>query len=110
MGPDRDVSRGDQKGALARLARARLVVAGSLTAAMCAVYFGFLLLVAYQKPLLATLAAPGLSLGVLFGVLVIVVAFVLTGVYVGWANRRYDPELERLARLARGAGDDGGDA
>lgn len=69
---------------------------------MCAVYFGFLLLVAYQKALLATLAAPGLSLGVLFGVFVIVVAFVLTGVYVVWANRRYDPALARLARVARG--------
>ena len=54
------------------------------------VYFGFVLLVAYDKPLLGRLIAPGLSLGILLGALVIVSAWVLTWVYVRWANRLYD--------------------
>ena len=37
----------------------------SLTIAMMVVYFGFILLVAFEKPLLGKLLAPGLSLGML---------------------------------------------
>lgn len=71
-------------------------IAVSLTAAMVAIYFGFILLVAYQKPLLGRLLVPGLSLGILLGALVIVAAWVLTWVYVRWANTRYDEELRSL--------------
>jgi uncharacterized membrane protein (DUF485 family) len=63
---------------------------------MMAIYFGFILLVAYAKPLLARLVRPGLSLGTLLGVLVIVSAWVLTWVYVRWANGRYDTTVAEL--------------
>lgn len=85
---------------LRALARTRWRVAISLTAVMVVVYFGFILLIAYDKPLMATLVAPGLSLGILLGALVIVATWVLTYAYIGWANRRYDPELERLRKDA----------
>ena len=68
----------------------------SLTVAMMAVYFGFILLVAFDKPLLGSTIAPGLSLGIVLGVLVIVVAWVLTWVYVRWANTHYDSRLGGL--------------
>ena len=71
-------------------------MAVTLTACMMAAYFGFILLVAFNKPLLGTRVAPGLSLGMLMGASVIVVAWVLTWVYVRWANRHYDAALERL--------------
>jgi uncharacterized membrane protein (DUF485 family) len=70
----------------------------SLTVLMMVVYFGFILLVAFGKPLLGTLVAPGLSLGMLIGALVIVVAWVLTWIYVRWANRHYDAALRELRR------------
>lgn len=57
---------------------------------MMVIYFGFILLVAFDKPLLGTLVAPGLSLGLVLGVLVIVAAWVLTWIYVRWANRHDD--------------------
>ena len=85
---------------LRALARTRWRVAISLTAVMVVVYFGFILLIAYDKPLMATLVAPGLSLGILLGALVIVATWVLTYAYLGWANRTYDPELERLRKEA----------
>ncbi len=85
---------------LRALARTRWRVAISLTAVMVVVYFGFILLIAYDKPLMATLVAPGLSLGILLGALVIVATWVLTYAYLGWANRTYDPELERLRKDA----------
>ena len=77
---------------------ARWRIAISLTIAIMAVYFGFILLVAFDKPLLGIVLAPGLSLGMLLGVLVIVVAWVLTWVYVRWANRHYDASIRGLRR------------
>ena len=80
----------DRGTSLRTLAAAQWRLALSLTAAMMAIYFGFILLVAFDKPLLGTLLAPGLSLGTLLGALVIVVAWVLIWIYVRWANSHYD--------------------
>lgn len=60
------------------------------------IYFGFILLIAYDKPLLGTLVMPGLSLGILLGALVIIAAWVLIYIYVRWANNYYDRQLARL--------------
>ena len=81
--------------ALRALARKRWRVALGLTMAMVLVYFGFVLLVAWDKPFMGRLLSPGLSIGIVLGALVIVAAWILTWVYVRWANRVYDPELER---------------
>ena len=70
-------------------------IAVALTVAMIALYFGFILLIAYAKPLLATRLTRGLSLGIVLGALVIVCSWLLTWVYVRWANTRYDAELDR---------------
>lgn len=91
----------EREKALAVLARRRWRVAIALTAAMMATYFGFLLLVAYAKPVAGALVSPGLSWGILLGALVIVAAWVVTGIYVVWANARYDTKLEELRAAAR---------
>ena len=83
---------------LEAVSAARWRVALTLTVAMMVVYFGFILLVAFDKPLLGRLIAPGLSLGILLGVLVIAAAWVLTWVYVRWANTHYDASLGRLRK------------
>jgi uncharacterized membrane protein (DUF485 family) len=83
---------------LEAVSAARWRIALTLTAAMMAIYFGFILLVAFDKPLLGRVIAPGLSLGMLLGVLVIVAAWVLTWVYVRWANTHYDSRLGGLRR------------
>jgi uncharacterized membrane protein (DUF485 family) len=81
---------------LEAVSAARWRVAISLTVAMMVAYFGFILLVAFNKPLLGTLVTRGLSLGMLLGALVIVVAWVLTWAYVRWANTHYDASLVQL--------------
>lgn len=83
---------------LRALDAARWRVAIALTAAMMVLYFGFILLVAFNKPLLTRLIAPGLSLGILLGALVIVAAWVLIWIYVRWANRHYDIAIEAMRR------------
>lgn len=85
---------------LRELHRARWRVAIGLTAGVVVIYFGFILLIAYRRDVLARLIVPGLSIGILLGALVIVASWLLTWVYVRWANARYDTELARI-RAAR---------
>jgi uncharacterized membrane protein (DUF485 family) len=85
---------------LRRLDTARRRVATILTVLMMVLYFGFILLIAYAKEFLATLILPGLSLGILLGALVILAAWVLILVYVGWANRHYDSVIAGLRTRA----------
>ena len=81
---------------LEAVSAARWRIALALTIAMMAAYFGFILLVAFNKPLLGMAIAPGLSLGILLGALVIVVAWVLTWIYIRWANAHYDTSVDGL--------------
>jgi uncharacterized membrane protein (DUF485 family) len=78
------------------LAASRARVGAVLTAVMLVVYFGFILLIAFNKDGLGELVTDGLSLGMLLGVIVVLVTWILTWIYVGWANRRYEPEIQRL--------------
>jgi uncharacterized membrane protein (DUF485 family) len=77
---------------------ARWRVAIALTVTMMVLYFGFILLIAYNKPLLATILTPGLSLGMLSGALVIVAAWALIWIYVRWANVHYDAAVDAIRR------------
>jgi len=86
----------DHTDQLRALDSARWRIAIALTVAMMFLYFGFILLVAYAKPLLARIVVPGLSLGILLGALVIVAAWVLIWVYVRWANTHYDAGIKAL--------------
>ena len=86
----------EKQRALEALARAQWRLALGLTAAMMAIYFAFILLVAWAKPVLGTQVVPGLSLGILLGALVIVSAWGLIWVYVRWANSHYDATVASL--------------
>jgi uncharacterized membrane protein (DUF485 family) len=86
----------DRAGELRDLSARRLRLALVLTIAVMVVYFGFILLVAFDKELLATPVTSGLSLGILLGALVIVFSWLSTWFYVRWMNRNYDDALARL--------------
>jgi uncharacterized membrane protein (DUF485 family) len=73
-------------------------VALALTGAMIAIYFGFILAIAFNKPMMGSLLRPGLSMGMLAGALVIVISWLLTLVYVRWMNAHYDQTIEELSR------------
>ncbi|MNC84580.1 Inner membrane protein YjcH [compost metagenome] len=87
---------------LEAVSAARWRIAILLTIAMMVVYFGFILLVAFNKPLLAARVAPGLSLGILLGALVIIVAWALTWIYIRWANMHYDNSIRHLRPAVNG--------
>lgn len=83
---------------LRRLAARRLRLSLILTALMMAVYFGFVLLIAFDKTLMARELIPGVTIGILAGALVIVASWVLTLYYVRWTNAHYDRALQDLTR------------
>lgn len=61
-----------------------------------AAYFGFILIVAFNKELFAVKIAPSLSWGIVCGLGLIILAWVMTGIYVNWANNVYDKDVEML--------------
>ncbi len=68
-----------------------------LTVAMLVVYYGFILLVAFNKPLLSTRLGEGvMTLGMPIGLAVIVFTIVITAIYVRRANREFDSLSEQI--------------
>ncbi|MDF5733395.1 MAG: DUF485 domain-containing protein [Rhizonema sp. PD38] len=84
--------------ALQALAAQRWRVSLILSGVMMFIYFGFILLIAFNKQLLGSLVLPGLSLGILLGALVIISAWILIFMYVRWANNHYDDKIAQLRR------------
>ena len=86
----RDVS------AVEALARKRWRMAVTLSLLMIAIYFGFILLIAFNKAAMGALLIPGLSVGIVLGAAVIVLTWAVTLFYVRWANQHVDGEIARL--------------
>ena len=62
-----------------------------LTALMMVVYYGYIALIAFNKPFLAQPIGAGVtSLGIPIGLGVIIFTIVITGLYVRRANGEYD--------------------
>ena len=81
------------------LVRERTSFGWILTVVMLVIYFGFILLVAFGKGFLATKIGGGVTtVGMVIGLLVILSAFVLTGIYTFRANSRYDDLAEQLRK------------
>ena len=77
------------------------VVSAILSVIMLAVYFGFILVLAFNKTLLGQTLGPGLSIGIPVGLGVILLAWLLTGVYVFWANDKYDSAVTSIRESLR---------
>jgi uncharacterized membrane protein (DUF485 family) len=74
----------------------RWLVSLVLTAVLLIVYFGFILILAFDKTVFAQKIGEHVTLGIPVGVGVIVAAWLLTGIYVYWANTRYDTTVKRI--------------
>ena len=70
-----------------------------LTVSMLVVYYGFILLVAFNKPFLATrLGAGVMTYAIPIGFGVIVFTVVITAIYVRRANSEYDSLAEQISK------------
>jgi uncharacterized membrane protein (DUF485 family) len=73
----------------------------TLTALMMIAYYGFILLVAYNKPLLATKIGAGvITLGMPLGIGVLVFTIIITNVYVRRANSEFDELTAAITKAA----------
>lgn len=70
-----------------------------LTLAMLAVYYGFILLVAFDKEFLAKRIGSGvMTIGIPIGFGVILFTILVTAIYVNRANKTYDELSDDIAR------------
>ena len=73
------------------LKRKRNAFGWTLSVLMLIVYFGYIALIAFNKPLLARPIGNGVTtLGIPIGMGVIIFTIVITGIYVRRANGEYD--------------------
>jgi uncharacterized membrane protein (DUF485 family) len=73
-----------------------------LTALLFVLYYGYIILIATNRQLLSHRVGTFTTSGILLAAAVIVGAWILTAIYVVWANRHYDPDVARLRARVRG--------
>ncbi len=79
------------------LARRKNAISLSLTVAMMLIYFGFIFLLAFAPAVLSR-PVSGATSGIPVGIGVIIFAWMLTGVYVRWANDSYDTMVSNVKK------------
>ena len=72
--------------------------AWQLSSVILVLYFGFILVVAFAPGILGTPLWPGAvtTIGIPVGILIIIAAFVITGLYVRRSNAEFDPEMASI--------------
>jgi uncharacterized membrane protein (DUF485 family) len=84
------------------LAKRRGRLAWTLSAIVCVVFYGFILMIAFTPGILTAPIAAGsvIPVGLPMGVGVILISCLLTGIYVYEANRVFDPLFEEIVKEA----------
>jgi uncharacterized membrane protein (DUF485 family) len=67
-----------------------------LTILELVLYFGFIALIAFNKPFLASKLSGAISIGIPIAVATIFLSWVLTGIYIRWANSKYDVLVKKV--------------
>ena len=80
------------------LAGQKRTISTILTVVELTLYFGFIALIAFNKPFLSRPLSEGsaTTIGIPIAVGVILLSWVLTGIYVYWANTSYDTLVKRV--------------
>lgn len=83
-----------------RLVRKRNVYSYIMIALVMICYYGYILLIAFDKELLARKVSDGMvtSIGIPLGIGVIVFTIIVTWIYVRRANTEFDAEMEALVK------------
>jgi len=85
------------------LVATRSKFAWKLTIAMLVVYFSFILTIAFNPSALGTPLSDDTvtTVGIPVGIIIIIFAFVLTGIYVRRANSEFDELTEKIKQKAK---------
>ena len=79
------------------LVRRKNALSRLLTSLIFIVYFGFIALMAFAPQTLGARVGAA-TLGIPVGIGIIIFAWILTGVYVRWANGEYDAMVARVRK------------
>jgi uncharacterized membrane protein (DUF485 family) len=71
-------------------------ISWTLTIVELVLYFGFIGLIAFNKPFLGMKISGAITVGIPIAVGTIVLSWVLTGVYIWWANSKYDDMVQKI--------------
>jgi uncharacterized membrane protein (DUF485 family) len=94
---ENELSRLQHEPLFKELVARRTRFAWQLSAAMLVIYFGFIAVIAFAPKVLGTPIGNGVTtVGIPVGLLVIISAFVLTGIYVARANAQFDPMTRQI--------------
>jgi uncharacterized membrane protein (DUF485 family) len=87
-----------QDPAFKKLVAQKNTISWILTVLELTLYFGFISLIAFNKPLLSQTLGEGsaTTIGIPIAVGTIILSWVLTGIYIWWANTRYDQMVKNL--------------
>jgi uncharacterized membrane protein (DUF485 family) len=78
------------------LVRKRWTVSVILTILLFVSYYGIILTIAYGKDFLSQKVGEFTNWGIILGIFGIVFAWILTAIYVVWANNVYDKEVDSI--------------
>jgi uncharacterized membrane protein (DUF485 family) len=67
-----------------------------LTILELVLYFGFIALIAFNKDFLSQKISGAITVGIPIAVGAIVLSWILTGIYIRWANTKYDSMVKNL--------------
>ena len=86
------------------LSRQKFTISIILTVLELVLYFGFIGLIAFNKPFLAQKLSAGVAttIGIPIAVGTIVFSWVFTGIYIWWANKKYDVLVNKVKEKVGG--------
>jgi uncharacterized membrane protein (DUF485 family) len=79
-------------------------ISWTLTILELVLYFGFIALIAFNKPYLAQKLSEGsaTTIGIPIAVGTILLSWVFTGIYIFWANNKYDAMVKKVKEKVGG--------
>jgi uncharacterized membrane protein (DUF485 family) len=78
------------------LSSQKLSISMILTILELVLYFGFIALIAFNKPFLSQKLSGAITVGIPIAVGTIILSWVFTGIYIRWANTKYDVLVKKV--------------
>jgi uncharacterized membrane protein (DUF485 family) len=74
----------------------KLTISTILTILELVLYFGFIALIAFNKPFLSQKLSGAITVGIPIAVGTIILSWIFTGIYIRWANNTYDVLVKKV--------------
>jgi uncharacterized membrane protein (DUF485 family) len=78
------------------LSSQKLTISTILTILELVLYFGFIALIAFNKPFLSQKLSGAITVGIPIAVGTIILSWIFTGIYIRWANNTYDVLVKKV--------------